>query len=112
MWFITYNDSNSNNAYIEKIFNSKIDAFKFTKDFLYGKNYLEVLINNGDTTLISPDIKVGACLKIHLDNETINYGIISDISDYLVSVEKSNCDVVEFTKSRINKEYIKGTFTV
>lgn len=112
MWFITYDDLNNNNNFVNKVFNNRMDAFKFSNEFLKGKNHSRILINNGDITLISPNIVIGASLKLKSNNKLSTYGVVSDISEYLVSIIKPDGDVVEFTKSRINKEYINGTLVV
>lgn len=112
MWFITYDDSHSNRKFVDKIFHNKMDAFKFTNEHLRGQSYSQILINNGDVTLISPNIKIGASLKLKSDGSISTYGVINDISEYLVSIAKPDGDIVEFTKSRINKEYINGVLSV
>lgn len=112
MWFITYNDLNNNRNFVNKAFYNRMDAFKFSKEYLKGRSHSQILINNGDVTLISSNIKIGASLKLKSSDKICTYGTVSDISEYLVSITKPDGDIVEFTKSRINREYIKGTLYV
>ena len=112
MWFITYDNANAIDNYVETIFTNRLDAFKYIQSKLNDSTCTNITVKNGDTSLISPCISVGATLQITTNGEKITYGIIDDISDYLVMIKKTNGHVVELTKARINKELILGTFAI
>lgn len=112
MWFITFNDSESNSKYINNTFHNRIDAFKYIQKHLNNNHYSNVAVKNADTQLISTNIQEGSLLQIHTESSDVNYGIIEDISDYLVFIKKLDGSTAELTKSRINKEYISGKFKI
>lgn len=112
MWFISYNDDKSKTTYVKKIFNNKTDAHKYAICDLKDTNTYNISIHNGDTELVSQDISNGVCLKRLVENRLVDYGTICDISGYLIMIEKPNGDISEFTKARVNKEFIKGNFCI
>lgn len=112
MWFVSYNNSQNEHCYVKKTFAHKSDAIKYINSN-FNKNIVSnISIKNGDNTLISPIITEGVILSILENNIITEYGIIQEITDYLVSIQKCNDDIVEFTKDRINKEFIKGRFLI
>lgn len=112
MWFISYNNSKNEPCYVKKIFENRVDAFKYINMVLNKNDVSNISVNNGDNSLITPLIKEGICLSLYQDNVVKNYGIIEEVSDYLVFVRKFNGDIIEFTKGRINKEFIRGKMIV
>lgn len=112
MWFISYNNSKNEPCYVEKIFENRVDAFKYINVILNKNVVSNISVNNGDSNLITPLIKEGMCLSLYQNKEVKHYGIVEEISDYLVFIRKFNGDIAEFTKGRINKEFIRGKLFV
>lgn len=112
MWFISYNNSQYEYCYVKKTFEHKADAFKYINSTLNKNIISNIHVNNGDSNLITPTITEGVSLLVCENNTIYEYGIIHEITDYLVNIRKLNGDIVEFTKSRINKEFIKGRFLI
>lgn len=112
MWFISYNNSKNEYCYINKKFEHKLDAIKYIHSTVNKNVVSNIIIHNGDSSLITPILIEGAHLLVSQNNIITEYGIVQEITDYLVSIKKSNGDIVEFTKSRINIEIIQGRFII
>lgn len=112
MWFISYKNSQNEHCYVKKIFENRVDAFKHINSALNKNIVSNISVNNGDNYLITPLVKEGVCLSVYQNNSVKEYGIVEEITDYLVSIRKFNGDIVEFTKGRINREFIKGRFLI
>lgn len=109
MWFIKIKE-NKEETLIKRIFKTKQDAFNFIKNNNYC--FSDSTFINGETNLVSDDIKIDAFLQVNVDDKVIDYGFIHEITDYLVLIKKKNGNTAEFTKSRINKEYVTGVFNI
>lgn len=109
MWYIKIKNKHKETL-IKSIFKTKQDAFNFMRANRYLAS--DVVLVNGDTHLISEDIKVSSLLKINKNESLTDYGTIDEITSYLVLIKKMDGSVMEFTKSRINKEYVKGIFLI
>lgn len=111
MWIIKI-ENKTTNKLIKNTFKTKQEAFKYIKNNMIEYQGSDISLINGDIDLISENIKKESTLEIK-NNDTITYyGIIDEISDYLVIVKKPDGSFAEFTKSRINKEYIDGRFKI
>lgn len=109
MWYIKIKNKQKE-ILVKSIFKTKQDAFNFIKINKYIAS--DVVLINGDTDLVSDDIKTMSTLKLNLEDSIKNYGIIDEITSYLVLVKKSDGSIAEFTKGRINKEFITGRFNI
>lgn len=112
MWFISYKDSKNKDCFVNKIFENRLDAFKYINTILNKTLVSNICVNNGDVQLVNPFIKEGTQIQLYQGNILKNYGVIEDISDHLVFIRKFNGDISEFTKGKINREYIKGRLCV
>lgn len=109
MWYIKIKNKQKETL-IKNIFKTKQDAFYFMKVNKYLAS--DVILINGDMDLISDDIQTKSTLKINLNDSINEYGTIEEITNYLVLVKKNDGSIAEFTKGRINKEYVTGRFHI
>lgn len=113
MWYIRYKDTHDNIQTVPQIFNYKNEAYTQLKEYLNKDKYKHLEILNIDTEFALPDLQVGSKLYFNNINNGDIYGEVIEIHDYLVCIDKSNSNnIVELTKSRLNKEYIKGNLII
>lgn len=113
MWFITFDSNKSKAELVKSVFRNRLDAFKYIHLNLNNANcYSNVSVKNGEVNLVSEKIKTGAALQVIDAENTIDYGVIDEITNYLIIVKKLDNSVVELTKNRVNKEVLLGNFKV
>ena len=111
MWYIRLKNE-CDSTLIRNIFHNKQDAFKHIRNTMKLNSYSDVDLINGDLELVSPNIVEQSLLQIVEGNKTLNYGIIDEITNYLVMIKKDDGSIVEFTKNRLNKEFVLGNFKI
>lgn len=109
MWYIKIKNKQKETL-IKSVFKTKQDAFNYMRANRYIAS--DVVLINGDIDLISDDIQVESLLKVNREDSVFDYGTIDEITNYLVLIKKVDGSIMEFTKGRINKEYVKGVFLI
>lgn len=108
MWIISYEDKELNTLYVNQVFKRKTDAYIHIKTKIDRNKYSNVQLINAYTELIPDKLEIDQAIAFKNIREGQHYGEVAKITDHLVFIRNQQGVLVELTKARINKEYLKG----